>query len=265
MEALSILLYPLLACILLVMIHAYFGIHVLQRGIIFVDLALAQFIGLGIARSFLVGHGDSDVYVYSFIFAVAGASILSFSKHLSKSVYIEAFIGVLYIFSFATSILILDKTPHGLEEFKNILNGNILWLDGNDILVMFVLYFLIGLFHFVFRKKFIALSYEGRGNFLWEFLFFLSFAMVLVCSVITAGILQVFAFLIIPALIGKLYTHQPSRVLFIGWGIGIAATLFGMTISYIYDLPTSAVIVSSLSLTFMILLVVSICQKRGNR
>nr|MBC8414730.1 metal ABC transporter permease [bacterium] len=110
MEALTILMYPLMACILFVLINTYFGVHVLERGIIFVDLALAQFIGLGIATSFLLGHDPADVYIYSILFAVVGASILSLSKYIAKVVYIEAFIGVLYIFSFATSILILDRT-----------------------------------------------------------------------------------------------------------------------------------------------------------
>jgi len=255
MEALSILTYPFLACILLVLIHTYFGVHVLQRGIIFVDLALAQFIGLGIALSFLLGHDPVDVYIYSLFFAVVGATILSLSKYISKVIYIEAFIGVLYIFSFATTILILDRTPHGLEEFKNILNGNVLWVNGQDVLTMFLIYSLIGIFHYLFRKKFIALSYEGKGTFLWEMLFFLTFAILLVSSVMIAGILQVFAFLIVPALIGRLYTQQPAKVMLIGWSIGLAATFFGITISYISDLPTSAVLVSSLSLTFMVLLV----------
>lgn len=262
MEALTILMYPFLACLLFVLINTYFGVHVLERGIIFVDLALAQFIGLGIAISFLVGHDPFDVYIYSFLFAVVGASILSLSKYISKVVYIEAFIGVLYIFSFATSILILDRTPHGLEEFKNILNGNILWVDGHDVLAMFLICSAIGIFHLLFRKKFLALSYEGRGTFLWEFLFFITFAMVLVSSVRTAGILQVFAFLIIPALIGRLYTRKPLKVLLIGWSIGLAATIVGITISYIYDLPTSAVLVSSLSATFMALLALRFVTQR---
>ncbi len=262
MEALTILMYPFLACILFVLINTYFGVHVLERGIIFVDLALAQFIGLGIALSFLLGHDPSDVYIFSFLFAVVGASILSLSKYISKVVYIEAFIGVLYIFSFATSILVLDRTPHGLEEFKNILNGNILWVNGQDILNMFLIYSVIGIFHFLFRKKFIALSYEGKGTFLWEFLFFITFAMVLVSSVRIAGILQVFAFLIIPALIGRLYTRQPSKVLFTGWSIGLIATIIGITISYISDLPTSAVLVSSLSVTFMVLLALKFVSLR---
>lgn len=258
MDALSILLYPFLACVLLVLIHAYFGIHILQRGIIFVDLALAQFIGLGIAVSFLFHDGFLDAYWVSLIFALLGASVLSFSKYIAKIVYIEAFIGVMYVFSLAFSILILDMTPHGLEEFKTILNGNIIWVSSKDVLHLAMLYGVIGIFHFLCRKKFLSLSHEGHGNLFWEFLFFLSFALVLVSSVKIAGILQVFAFLILPALMGRLLAEKTIAVLILGWLIGLIATLSGITISYFFDLPTSPVIISSLSMPFGFLLIVKL-------
>lgn len=256
MEALNFLLYPFLGCVLLILIHAYFGIHILERGIIFVDLALAQFIALGIATAFLAGHEEgTHRTVYAVLFAVLGASILSAARSIKRSVNMEAFIGVLYIFSLAASILVLDRTPHGLEEFKTILNGNILWVTPSAILKTFLLYAAIGLLHFVFRKKFFALSYEnGNGRF-WEFLFFLSFAFVLVSSVQIAGILQVFSFLVIPALIGRLYTRDPAKILFGGWGIGLAASMLGIALSFKYDLPTAPLIVASLSVTFFLLLV----------
>jgi len=254
MDALNILLYPFLGCVLLVMIHGYFGLHVLERGIIFVDLALAQFIGLGIAFALLVGH-DSESYCFSLIFALIGASILSLSRYISRVVYIEAFIGVLYVFSFAASILILDRTPHGAEEFKSILNGNVLWIGADDVLKMFILYAATGVFHFIFRKRFMALSFEGRESLLWEFLFFLSFALVLSSSVRIAGTLQVFVFLILPVLIGRLYAKAPVKVLLGGWTIGIMATFAGVAISYLSDLPTSPLIVVTLSMTFFVLLI----------
>jgi zinc/manganese transport system permease protein len=254
MEALTFLFYPFLGCVLLILIHAYFGIHILERGIIFVDLAMAQFIAIGIAISFLVGHEETERNLYAVLFAILGASILSLSRRIKKSVNLEAFIGVLYIFSFAGSILILDRTPHGLEEFKNILNGNILWVTPRSLFYTFLLYAAIGLFHFIFRKKFFALSYDNRNGTLWEFLFFLSFAFVLVSSVQIAGILQVFSFLVIPALIGRLYTREPAKILVGGWGIGLAASMLGIALSFKYDLPTAPLIVASLSIAFFLLL-----------
>ena len=254
MEALNFLFYPFLGCVALILIHAYFGVHILERGIIFVDIALAQFIGIGIALSFFFGHENS--YWFSIAFAVIGAFILALSKKISKSVNIEAFIGVMYILSLAASILILDKSPHGEEEFKAILSGNILWLTQKDVLSAFIFYGILGGIHFLFRKNFMALSFEGSNSFLWEFLFFLSFAFVLVKSVQMAGILQVFSFLIVPALIGRLYTRKAFKVLLIGWGVGVFASVIGIGISYKFDLPTAPMTVASLSLIFMALLFV---------
>jgi len=262
MEVLTFLFYPFLGCVLLILIHAYFGIHILERGIIFVDLAMAQFIALGIALAFLMGHEGSARNYYAVAFAVVGASVFSMARRIQRIVNMEAFIGVLYIFSLAGSILILDRTPHGLEEFKAILNGNILWITPTDILKTFILYAAIGLLHLVFRKKFFALSYEESNGPFWEFLFFLSFALVLVSSVQLAGILQVFSFLVIPALIGRLFTRSPMKILIGGWGIGLAASMIGITFSYKLDLPTAPLIVASLSVAFFILLVFRIVWKR---
>ena len=254
MDTYSLFLLPFLGCVILILIHAYFGIHVLERGIIFVDLSLAQFISLGTAVSLFLGKDVHDKYIYSAMFAVVGALILSLSRRISKLVNIEAFIGVLYIFSLGASILVLDRTPHGLEELKEILNGNILWLNGKDLLQASALYAFIGLFHLIFRKRFFALTYEGQYSFLWEFLFFLSFAFVLVSSVHLAGILQVFSFLVIPALIGRLFSKKPSRILVTGWLIGLGVSIFGIVFSYGFDFPTGPVMVSSVSLMFFFLL-----------
>jgi zinc/manganese transport system permease protein len=254
MDAYGLFLFPFLGCVVLILIHAYFGIHVLERGIIFVDLSLAQFISLGTAVSLFLGKDVHDKYIYSVVFAVAGALILSLSRHISKLINIEAFIGVLYIFSLGAGILVLDRTPHGLEELKEILNGNILWLSGREILQASALYAFIGLFHFVFRKRFFALTYEDQYSFLWEFLFFLSFAFVLVSSVHLAGILQVFSFLVIPALIGRLFSRKPSRILVTGWLIGLGVSIFGILFSYRFDFPTGPVMVSSVSVMFFLLL-----------
>jgi zinc/manganese transport system permease protein len=254
MEALTFLFYPFLGCVLLILIHAWFGIHILERGIIFVDLAMAQFIALGIAVAFLMGHEGNARNLYAVLFAVLGASILSAARTIGKNVNMEAFIGVLYIFSLAASMLILDRTPHGMEEFKALLNGNILWVTPSDLMKTFLLYAAIGLLHFVFRRKFFELSSGGGDGFLWEFLFFLSFAFVLVSSVQLAGILQVFSFLVIPALIGRLHTRDPMKILVGGWGIGLAASMVGITLSYKLDLPTAPLIVASLSGAFFILL-----------
>lgn len=261
MEALSFLIWPFLACLLLILIHAYFGIHILERGIIFVDLALAQFIGVGIALSFLFGEEKS--LLFSLIFAFIGSIILALSKKASRYVNIEAFIGVLYIFSFSAAILILDKSPHGLEEFKTIMNGNIIWVTPKDILSTSIVYGAVGALHFFLRKQFHALSFEGKGNFILELLFFASFAVVLVKSVHIAGILQVFSFLVVPALIGRLFFREPSRVLMVGWLAGVLVSMGGIFLSFKLDIPTAPVIVAGLALVFFVLLFVKIFRQKA--
>jgi zinc/manganese transport system permease protein len=259
-DTLIFLLYPFLACVLLVLIHAYFGIHILERGIIFVDLALAQFIGIGIAISFLFGENES--YLLPLVFAVLGAAVLALSKWVSRYVNVEAFIGVVYIFSVSAAILILDRSPHGLEEFKTILNGNIIWVTPHELRSTFFIYAAVGLLHFFLRRQFLALSYEGKGTYVLELLFFLSFAMVLVKSVKLAGIMQVFSFLVLPALIGRLFSLKPFQVLIIGWVIGVAASVVGILLSYFLDLPTGPVIVAGMALAFFALLVSKIMSRK---
>lgn len=261
MEAFNFLIWPFLACLLLILIHAYFGIHILERGIIFVDLALAQFIGVGIALSFLFGEEKS--LLLSLIFAFLGSVILALSKKAARYVNIEAFIGVLYIFSFSAAILILDKSPHGLEEFKTIMNGNIIWVTPKDILSTFIVYGAVGALHFFLRKQFFALSFEGKGSFLLELLFFASFAVVLVKSVHIAGILQVFSFLVVPALIGRLFFREPSRVLMVGWLAGVLVSMGGIFLSFKLDIPTAPVIVAGLALVFFALLLVKIFRQKA--
>jgi len=252
LEALSFLIWPFLACLLLILIHAYFGIHILERGIIFVDLALAQFIGIGIALSFVFGEEKSQLF--SILFAFLGAFILALSKKAARYVNIEAFIGVLYIFSISAAILILDRSPHGMEEFKTILNGNIIWVTPREILSTFIVYASVGALHLFLRKQFHALTFEGKGSFLMEFLFFASFAIVLVKSVKIAGILQVFSFLVIPALIGRLFFRKQTSILMIGWLVGVLASMGGIYLSFRLDLPTAPLIVAGLAIIFFALL-----------
>jgi zinc/manganese transport system permease protein len=260
MEALSFLIWPFLACLLLILIHAYFGIHILERGIIFVDLALAQFIGVGIALSFL--YGEEKALLLSVIFAFLGSLILACSKKTARYVNIEAFIGVLYIFSFAAAILILDRSPHGMEEFKTIMNGNIIWVTPKEILSTAIVYGVVGALHFFLRRQFYSLTFEGKGSFLLEFLFFASFAVVLVKSVHMAGILQVFSFLVIPALIGRLFFRQQTRILMVGWLVGVLVSMGGIYLSFRLDLPTAPIIVAGLAIIFFVLLICKVAFQR---
>lgn len=262
MEALSFLIWPFLACLLLVFIHAYFGIHILERGIIFVDLALAQFIGVGIALSFVIGEEHS--LLLSLVFAFLGSVVLALSRKAAAYVNIEAFIGVLYVFSLSAALLILDRSPHGIEEFKTIMNGNIIWVTPRELLSTFLVYAAVGALHFLLRRQFHALSFQGKGGYLLELLFFASFALVLVKSVHLAGILQVFSFLVVPALVGRLFFREPGKVLMIGWLAGTLVSIIGILASFKLDLPTAPVIVAGLALLFFGLLCFKAFRQRSS-
>ncbi|HBA71871.1 MAG: hypothetical protein A2X82_08340 [Geobacteraceae bacterium GWC2_55_20] len=251
MDNLSFLIWPFGACLLLILIHTWFGVHILERGIIFVDLALAQFISIGIALSLLTGV---DRTLLAVIFALGGALIMTLTGRVARHVNVEAFIGVLYIFSFATCTLILDRTAHGMEEFKAILNGNILWVTPGMLGSTALLYGAVGLLHWFLRRRFHDLTFRGEGPLWVEFIFFASFALVLVKSVMIAGILQVFSFLVVPALLGRLFFRGSGSILVAGWIAGTVVSSGGIAVSHVLDLPTAPVIVAGLALLFFLAL-----------
>ena len=253
METLSLLSWPFLACLLLILIHTWFGVHILERGIIFVDLALAQFISIGIACSMLAGGYRTPLAIG---FALFGALILALTRRIARHVNVEAFIGVLYIFSFGVCSLILDRTAHGMEEFKAILNGSILWVTPGMLASTALLYGAVGLLHWCMRRRFHDLTFKGEGPLWVEFLFFASFALVLVKSVMIAGILQVFSFLVVPALLGRLFLQSAGRILAAGWIAGTLVSSGGIAVSHLLDLPTAPVIVTGLALLFFLCLAV---------
>ncbi|MFZ4857669.1 MAG: metal ABC transporter permease [Desulfuromonadaceae bacterium] len=247
METLSFLAWPFATCLLLILIHTWFGVHILERGIIFVDLALAQFISIGIALSLLA---DGYRMPLAVLFALGGALIMTFTRRVARHVNVEAFIGVLYIFSFGVCSLILDRTAHGMEEFKSILNGNILWVTPEALAATALLYGAVGLLHWFMRKRFHDLTFNGEGPLWVEFLFFASFALVLVKSVMLAGILQVFSFLVVPALLGRLFFRSTGKILVAGWTAGTLVSSGGIALSHLLDLPTAPLIVAGLALLF---------------
>lgn len=190
---------------------------------------------------------------------------MALSRKLEGQVNIEAFIGVLYIFSLSVSILILDRSPHGMEEFKEILNGNILWVTSSRLFYAFLLYAAVGLLHGILLRRFLALSWERKGGLFIELLFFLSFAVVLVKSVEIAGVVQVFSFLVVPALIGRLFSRRLLPIMAIAWSVGILVSAAGVAMSFMWDLPTAPLIVSNLTGVFLVLLIVKTFWDRGRR
>jgi len=240
-DAFDLLWPPFLVALCLIGVHAYFGIEVLRRKVIFVDLALAQIAALGTTVAFMLGHPMQGpaAWLYSLAFTLVAALLLAFTPRWSRRLPQEALIGVIYVVAAAAAILLIDRAPQGAEHLKQILTGNIL-TAGTDALVTIVpLYAAIGALHAALRRR-IA---KAEGGWAWEFVFYASFGVVVTSSVALAGVLLVFSFLIIPACIGVLHGETLPRQLAIGWITGALASAAGLAASYAFDLPTGAAMV----------------------
>jgi len=236
-----VFLWPsFLVAVCLVGIHAYFGIQVLARKVIFVDLALAQIAALGATVAFMLGHPAQSpaTYGYSLAFTLLAAVLLAFTRAWATRVPQEALIGVIYVVAAAAAILLIDRAPQGAEHLKQVLTGNILTSGLNDVAVIVPLYAAVGLLHWLLRRKL-----TGAGPLVWEFVFYATFGVVVTSSVAIAGVLLVFSFLIIPAAIGIMFASSLARQLAIGWMIGTLTSAAGLAASFIFDLPTGAAMV----------------------
>jgi zinc/manganese transport system permease protein len=241
-EVFGLLWLPFLAALCLVGIHAYFGIQVLARKVVFVDLALAQVAALGATVAYMLGHGPQTAagYGYSLAFTLLAALVLAFTRQWSGRISQEAIIGVSYVVAAAAAILLIDRAPQGAEHLKQILTGNILTVGWTDLAAIVPLYLAVAALHVGLRRRFAA---ADPGAWLSEFAFYAAFGVVVTSSVALAGVLLVFSFLIMPAAIGVIYADSETRQLLIGWGVGTLASLAGLIASYAFDLPTGAAMV----------------------
>jgi zinc/manganese transport system permease protein len=239
-EALAFLWPAFLVAACLVGIHTYFGIQVLARRVIFVDLALAQVAALGATAAFMLGHPaqGAAAYGYSLAFTLLAAVLLAFTRSWAVRVPQEALIGVVYVVAAAAAILLIDRAPQGAEHLKQILTGNILTSGLDELAVIVPLYAAVGALHWLLRHRL-----TGAGSLAWEFVFYATFGVVVTSSVAIAGVLLVFSFLIIPAAIGVIFASSPARQLAIGWVVGTATSAAGLAASFAFDLPTGATIV----------------------
>ncbi|HTF90315.1 MAG TPA: iron chelate uptake ABC transporter family permease subunit [Planctomycetota bacterium] len=246
--------YPFLACLVVTGIHVYLGIHVISRKVIFVDLALATIAAFGAVWGALLGWDiASDPWAtkgFSLAFTIVGAAVFSMTRMRHERVPHEAVIGITYAVALAAILLASAKLPHGAEEVRDLQAGSILWVDGATIVETAVLYLIIGAFHYAFRKRFLLISMDparaeasGMNVRLWDFLFYASLGFVVTRSVSIAGVLLVFSYLVIPAVIAVLFAEGIVARLVIGWIVGTLVSLAGVSISYFEDLPSGPVIV----------------------
>ncbi len=260
-QAFEILLAPFVACLILTGIHTYLGLHVVSRGVIFVDLALAQIAALGATFAFLLGfaaHGTVS-YLYSLLFAFIGAAIFSISHLRDKRVPQEAFIGIAFAVASAATILIADRAPEGSEFVQAMLTGALLWVTWPTIAKTAVIYALIGVLHWIYRKNFLMMSLDPEGAASagfsvrwWDFLFYMSFGFVITSSVAIAGVLLVFSFLVIPSVIAMLFATGTRVRLAIGWCVGTVVSMVGLGLSYTYDFPSGPAVVVTFGMTLVL-------------
>ena len=252
---LQFLAAPIVASLIIAGIHAYLGLHVVERGVIFVDLSLAQIASLGatiaVAVPALGGDPHSqNVYWMSLGFTIIGALIFSTIRGHEANVPQEAIIGISYAVASAAVIVVMSKAPGESEHLKDMLVGNILSVQWPEVWITSGIYVVIGLFHYVFRRRFLLISVDpkaaaaqGISLRLWDFLFYVSFGFVVTRSVAIAGVLLVFCYLIVPSVAGILFSGRIGPRLAIGWTMGVVVSILGMYFSVVFDLPTGATIV----------------------
>lgn len=262
---LAFLAAPFVASLILTGIHAYLGVHVVERGVIFVDLSLAQIAALGATVALLTPWSNGDphgAYVYwvSLLFTFIGAAVFSTIRGHRSRIPQEAIIGICYAVASAAAILAMSKSTSESEHLKDMLVGNILAVSWPEVRSTALLYGGVGMFHYIFRHRFLAISLnpaaaEKRGVSIrtWDFLFYASFGFVVTSSVAIAGVLLVFCYLIVPSVAAMLYADTIGRRLAIGWTMGAVVSALGVYMSLQLDLPTGATIVCTFGLVLILM------------
>ena len=262
---LAFLAAPFVASLILTGIHAYLGVHVVERGVIFVDLSLAQIAALGATIALLLPISGGDphgpvVYWISLAFTFIGAAVFSTIRGQRARIPQEAIIGICYAVASAAAILAMSKATSESEHLKDMLVGNILAVSWPEVAKTAGLYGAVGLFHYIFRKQFLAISMDpqraerdGISIRFWDFLFYASFGFVVTSSVAIAGVLLVFCYLIVPSVAAILYSDHIGTRLAIGWTMGTIVSALGVYLSLMLDLPTGATIVCTFGLVLILM------------
>ncbi len=273
--ALQFMIAPFIACLLLIGINIYFGIHVIKREIIFIDIALAQIAALGgtiaavlqMSHSEGVHHHDEQslfVYLFSIGFTTIAAALFAFIKNKKLNIPLESLIGIAYAVAATGAVVILDKAAGGDVHVHEMFAGSILWVSWQQNLYLFLAFAVIGLFHFVFRKKFFQLSdnyYGKKSSMLWDFLFYATFGITVVHSIEVGGILTIFGFLIIPASISALFSTSWTSRIITGWVIGTLVSAAGLYLSWTVDIPSAPTVILFLGVALVLALLFKTIQK----
>lgn len=274
---LQFLAAPFAASLILTGIHAYLGVHVVERGVIFVDLSLAQIAALGATVAVLLPFSGGDphhsgVYWVSLAFTFIGAALFATLHSQKARIPQEAIIGICYAVASAASIVAMSTSASQAEHLQHMLVGNILAVSWDEVLKTAGLYGVIGAFHYAFRHRFLAISIDreraaadGLPVRAWDFLFYASFGLVVTSSVSIAGVLLVFCYLIVPSVAAMLYADRIGTRLAIGWTMGTIVSALGIYLSMAFDLPTGATIVCTFGVVLILMAAVRPLVRRPAR
>lgn len=265
-DLVQLMVPPFAAGMVILSIHAYLGLHVIARGVIFVDLAFAQIAALGTTVGLLVGveHGTPSSLAFAFGFTLLGALIFSFSRMERSIVPQEAIIGITYVVASAAVILLAGFTSEGAEHLRETLTGTLIWVGWPEIVRMAVVYLVLGTFYYAFRGPLLTVSFErdaAKRRPMWDFLFYVSFGVAISLSVGVAGVLLVFSLLVIPAVIAFLFTRRFGVALLLAWGSGTVALVLGLVISFAWDIATGPFLVVAYGAVLVLAFVVRALTK----
>src|SRR3954463_7124943 len=266
----EVMVWPIVACVLLPWLLVYLGLHVVQRGIIFVDIAMAQMASLGIcvALLFRVDLHSWVTFAIALGFTLIGAAIFSLTGKRSSQIPQEAVIGISYVVAAAAAVLLLSRAAEGDEEIKNMLVGNILLVTPHEVWKCFALFVAVGVFHFLLRRNFLLVSFDRGAAYekglrvrWWDFLFYAVFGLVVTSFVRIAGVLLVFSYLIVPAVCGINLATRISHRLLIGWIIAWLGGIAGLFLSFWWDLPSGAAIVCTFGALLILISIVGLWRR----
>ncbi len=257
----DLILTPIAAGLVILSIHAFLGLHVIARGVIFVDLAFAQIAALGATIALLLGadHGTPMSFAFGFGFTLLGAVLFSFSDLKRTLVPQEALIGITYVVASAAVLLVSSFTSEGAEHVSETLTGTLIWVTWPQVIRMGVVYAGLGAFYYALRSRIFAKSSEEQGagrSRGWDFVFYLTFGVAISLSVPIAGVLTVFSTLVIPAAIAFLFTSSFSRALLIAWITGAIAVVGSVAASFALDVTTGPLLVVGFGVVMVAALVV---------
>src|SRR5213083_873899 len=267
----EVMFWPIVACVLLPWLLVYLGLHVVQRGIIFIDIAMAQMASLGICVALLFRldlHGWSTFGI-ALGFTLLGGAIFSLTGKRASQIPQEAIIGIAYVVAAAAAVLLLSRAAEGDEEIKQMLVGNILLVTPLEVWKCFALFVAVGIVHFVLRQNFLLVSFDRDGAYRkglrvrwWDFFFYAVFGLVVTSFVRIAGVLLVFSYLIVPAVCGINLAQRTVNRLLIGWFIALLGGVAGLFLSYWWDLPSGAAIVCTFGALLILVSLLVFCRNR---